>query len=80
MATANPNPEAKVETPAESAAPKAPTSIKIGDRVRLRAVHGFIQNPFTLDNFDVDASKKVVVDSWAVIQFEAGKLAIDTDE
>ena len=64
---------------AEAEAPAKPVTIEVGKTVRLRAVHGRIQNPFTLTWFDVGNSVKVVADSWDKIQFDAGKLAIDED-
>jgi hypothetical protein len=60
--------------PAASAAPAA--KVEVGAVVRLRAVHGFIQDPFTLDTFDVETEKKVVANAWTVLQFNAGKLAL----
>lgn len=74
-----PKPEAKVEAPKVEAAPTKPVLPKIGDKARLRAVHGFIQHPFDLVNFDSDLSKTVVLDSWYLIQLEAGKLAVEAE-
>lgn len=43
-------------------------------KVNLRAVHGYIQHPFTLTAFDTEGFKPHEKDSWVTIQIEAGKL------
>ena len=43
-------------------------------KVNLRAVHGYIQHPFTLTAFDTDSFKPHEKDVWVTIQIEAGKL------
>ena len=66
----------KTPAPAAPEAPAEKPALKAGDVVRLRAVHGFIQDPFTLDTFDTDSEKKVVANSWTLIQLAADKLAV----
>lgn len=51
--------------------------LKIGETLRLTAVHGRIIHPFSLADFDTDRSVKVEVDSWTKLQYEAGKLKIE---
>lgn len=67
------------DTKTEAAAPAAPKPLKVGDVVRLRAVHGYIQHPFDLKDFNTDSDAKVVVDGWHLVQVEAGKLAVVTE-
>lgn len=61
-----------------AAAPVRPT-IKVGDKVRLSAVHGDLYHPFLTPElvFKTDTSYKVEVDAWMVIQYDAGKLKIE---
>jgi hypothetical protein len=63
-------------TPPDAPAPAEKPVLKAGDVVRLRAVHGYIQDPFTLDSFDTDSEKKVVANGWTLVQLAAEKLAI----
>lgn len=46
----------------------------LGAMVKLRAAHGFIQNPTTLAVFDTDRMAEVKVDTWTELQYAAGKL------
>lgn len=80
--------ESKNDKAAPSAAkPAAPApvlqsqdgAITIGDQVLMSAVHGFIQHPTTLQDFNTDRISKVVVDSWVRIQYDAEKLRLATE-
>lgn len=52
--------------------------LKIGDKVRVRAVYGFMYHPFAEGvSFDTEKITKAEVDSWLLVQLKAGKLAID---
>lgn len=57
------------------------TGLVPGKMYRLRAVHGDIIHPFQ-DHVRIgtEDSKKLVADAWVLTQFEAGKLALDTDD
>ena len=72
-------PETKTETKDQTAAPAAPALPKVGDVIRLRAVHGYMQHPFDLTEFDAGREPKVVFDNWHLVQVEAGKLAVVTE-
>jgi hypothetical protein len=69
----------KTPTP-DAASTPAPAAIELGKKYRLKAAFGLTINPFTLDRFDTDLSKRVEVDRWTLIQFEAGKLVIENDD
>jgi hypothetical protein len=62
---------------AAAAAPAAAPSpgLKAGESEFLTAVHGLIIHPFTAQAIDVGTPTKVEVDSWVLVQFQAGKLA-----
>lgn len=48
-----------------------------GDKVYMTAVHGRIVHPNQVPlEFNVGEATRVEVDSWVIIQFEAGKLAL----
>ena len=68
--------ESKTETPAMPAQPAAPALPQKGDIVRLRAVHGYIQHPFLLTEFDTDREVKVEFDGWHLVQIEGRKLVV----
>lgn len=59
---------------AVSVEPAPEVKVEKGTKMRVRAAHGYIQHPFTLEAFNVDSEKKVVVDDWLKVQLEAGKL------
>lgn len=44
---------------------------------RFVAAHGRIIHPSGSPDYDTDRGHKVEVDSWTLIQYEAGKLALD---
>lgn len=66
----------KTTPPSAPETPAAKAELKAGDVARLRAVHGYIQDPFTLDSFDTDSEKKVVLNGWTLVQLAAEKLAV----
>lgn len=78
-------PKSPSMAPMPADAPNAPdkfadaakAGLEIGDKVYLTAVHGRIIHPNQVPlEFNVGETTRVEVDSWVVIQFEAGKLAL----
>jgi hypothetical protein len=54
-------------------------TVKSGDTARIQSVFCDLQNPYTLDTFQVGSSKKVVVDDWIELQLKGGKLMVEAD-
>ena len=60
-----------------SQAVEAPSKVALGQMRRFVAAHGRIIHPSGSPDYDTDRGHKVEVDSWTLIQYEAGKLALD---
>lgn len=65
-----------VKDPAGAA---AGVTVKIGERLRLSAVHCDMEHPFTQDVITQGGEKRYEIDAWLKLQVEAGKITIVND-